>query len=199
MGARRIGFHLIKNSLTARTHDHEKIAKSFGIKTLYFKNPNDPEFVEFVKNEKIDLIINARTRFIYRKKILKAPTLGCLNIHHGILPDYRGTMCDLYALYENRPAGFTIHKMESKIDTGAIVRTKEVTYPDRNIQSSLNFSAHIKEGSRIEGLELSETVKIIKDSGNIPIEKENITTNAIYTKNPDFKTIRKMINKGMIL
>ena len=92
MGARKIGLNLIKNSILARSRDHEKLASSFGIKTLYFKNPNDPNFIEYVKEKKIDLIINARTRYIYKKKILKAPVLGCINNHHGILPDHRGTM-----------------------------------------------------------------------------------------------------------
>ena len=199
MGAKKIGYHLIKNSLVAKTFDHQKVAETYGIKTLYFENPNDQAFIDYVTTEKIDLIINARTRFIYRKKILKAPRLGCINIHHGILPDYRGTMCDLYALFENRPAGFTIHKMESKIDNGAIIRVKEVTFPSEKKPETLNFSLHIKESSRVEGFELSKIVKTVKESGSIPIERPNTTSNAVYTKNPDFKMIRKMIHKGMTL
>jgi methionyl-tRNA formyltransferase len=195
IGARKIGSCLITNSIMALNRDHQKIAKTFGITTLYFKNPNDPKFIEYVKEKKIDLIINARTRYIYRKKILNAPTLGCINIHHGILPNYRGTMCDLYALSENRPAGFSIHKMESKVDTGAIIRVKELSFKD----STLNFSHHIKESSRLEGFELSNIVKTIKNSGRIPIDCPNTTATPVYTKNPNFKQIRKMINKGIIL
>ena len=199
IGARKIGFNLIKNSIRARSRDHENIASSFGIKTLYFKNPNDPKFIEYVKENKIDMIINARTRYIYKKKILKAPSLGCINIHHGILPNHRGTMSDLYALYENRPAGFTIHKMETKIDSGDIIRVKEVTFPNLENQYSMDFSLHTKESSRVEGLEISKIIKVIIDCGRIPIDSQNTSSNATYTKNPGFILIRKMIRKGLIL
>ena len=48
MGARKIGLNLIKNSIKATTRDHEKMAFSYGVPTLYFKNPNDPKFIEYV-------------------------------------------------------------------------------------------------------------------------------------------------------
>ena len=197
MGAKRIGLTLMKNSLTAIFSDHQKIAKKFGITTTYFKNANDLDFYNFIHDNKIDLIVNARTRNIYKNKILKAPRLGCINIHHGILPDYRGTMCDLYALYEGRAAGFSIHKMEVKIDSGIILKTKEVTRP--NSPLSLNFSQHIFSSSILEGLEMSELLKNISTNEKLPIEQENKSNNIIYTKNPHFSLIKKMIKKGMIL
>ena len=199
IGAKSIGFNLFSNSLNAHIKDHQKIAQKYNIPTYYFKNPNDPKFIDFVSSNQVDLIVNARTRFIYKKKILKTPKLGCLNIHHGILPKFRGTMCDLYALYEGRPAGFSIHKMESKIDTGAIVRLKEVTIPNKNNPDSMNFSKHIEDSSWAEGIELSQLLKIIKEMKEIPIEKQNIETNPIYTKNPDRLLIRKMKRMGLKL
>ncbi len=197
LGAKRIGLTLIKNSLTAIFSDHQKLATKYGIQTTYFKNANELGFYNLVNDQKIDLIVNARTRNIYKNKILKAPPLGCINIHHGILPDYRGTMCDLYALYEGRPAGFSIHKMEVKIDSGIILKTKEVTRP--HSPSSKNFSQHIFNSSKVEGLELSRLLKTISTNKLLPIEQENKSNNIIYTKNPHFSQIRKMIKKGMIL
>ena len=199
LGAKNIGSNLVINSLKALTRDHEKVASHYQIKTYYFNNPNDQDFIKFVTDQEIDLIINARTRFIYKKKILKTPKLGCLNIHHGILPKYRGTMCDLYALIEERPAGFSIHQMESKIDTGAILRVKEVTIPSFKNPDTLNFSHHIKRSSIEEGNELSQLIKKINEKKEIPIEKENIETNPIYTKNPDRLLIRNMKRMGLKL
>lgn len=197
MGAHLTGLNLIKNSFAALFKDHEKTASKYNINTHYFKSANAPEFLDFVNNNNIDLIVNARTRDIYKKKILKAPKLGCINIHHGILPDFRGTMCDLYALYEGRPAGFSIHKMESKIDNGAIVKTKEVT--DKNSADPLNFPLHIYNSSSIEGKEMSLLLNTIKETKILPIEKENFSTNIHFTKNPHFSLIRQMKQKGMIL
>jgi len=197
IGAHYTGFNLIKNSIRAHFKDHEKIASKYSIRTHYFNSANHPDFYSFIKDNAIDLIVNARTRDIYKNKILKAPRLGCINIHHGILPVFRGTMCDLYALFEGRPAGFSIHQMESKIDNGAILKTIAVT--DAHSQEPLNFPVHIFNSSKIEGKEMSLLLKTIKESQKLPIEKDNFSSQFIYTKNPHFSLIRQMKQKGMVL
>lgn len=196
-GGRHIGYHLVKNALSALLKDRKNLAAKYSFKLHYFKGPNEEDFHQFVKERNIDLLINARTRFIYKKKILKMPKLGCLNIHHGLLPDYRGTMCDLWALYEDRPTGFTIHLMEKKIDDGAIVRRIETSKKGDKIRT--NFATLIKEGSKKEGIELAKLIKTINTSGKIPIESDNISHQPTYSKNPDFFTIRKMLQKGIEL
>lgn len=197
MGAKSIGFHLLRNSIKARFKDRNKLCSHHGIKIVEFQGPNTPEFIEYVKKNEIDLVINARTRFIYKSKALKAPKLACLNIHHGILPDNRGTMCDLWAVYEGRPTGFTIHFMEKKIDAGKIIRVKETS--SRIKETIDHYPEILLKSSQIEGKELAQLVKDINKNGEIPIHSDNHSTNAIYTKNPDFLTIRKMLQKGIRL
>ena len=197
MGAKNIGFHLLRNCLKARFNDRLPITQKYGIRITTFDGPNSQQFLDFIKNENIDLVINARTRFIYKQKVLRAPKLGCLNIHHGILPDYRGTMCDLWALYENRPTGFSIHLMEKKIDTGKIIRVKETTFRIKEVID--HYAEIIKTSSIIEGKELADLVKEINISKKIPISLDNQSTSATYTKNPDFFTVRKMLQKGIKL
>lgn len=197
MGAKHIGFHLVKNSLKSIFKDREKLAKKYNINIHYFKNPNSPDFREFVKNFKTDLIINARTRFIYKGKTLKLPKIAAINIHHGLLPDYRGTMCDLWALLEGRPTGFSIHLMDKKIDNGLIIKKVQTSTHGDSIRS--NFAKLIKESSKIEGLEIAKTILTIKKNNSIPKECENISPNPIFTKNPDYFTIRKIIQKGIVL
>jgi methionyl-tRNA formyltransferase len=197
MGAPRIGLSLMQNALVAPFKDRKKIANTYGIEMHFFDNPNSTEFLNFVATHQTDLIVNARTRFIYKSKILKLPRLAAINIHHGLLPDYRGTMCDLWALKDDRPTGFTIHVMDKKIDNGAIIKkTQTSTHGDllRN-----NFAQLIKESSRLEGIEMSNTIKIINKEGRLPIEEQNISKHPVYTKNPDFKTIRMLTQKGIKL
>lgn len=200
MGAPRIGLSLTKNTFKARFKDRKELAAQYQVPLSFFDNPNSPDFYQFVKNQGFDLIINARTRYIYKSKILKLPPLGAINIHHGLLPDYRGTMCDLWALFENRPTGFTIHVMEKKIDNGAIIRRIETSSPGSESKSlRANFANLIHESSKIEGIEMSKVVKNIKLNKKIPIERDNISTNPQYSKNPDFFTIRNMREKGIEL
>lgn len=197
MGARNIGFHLIANSFKARLKDREPIAQKYGIPIVEFSGPNTPEFISYVKSQGIDLVVNARTRFIYKSRALRAPKMGCLNIHHGLLPDYRGTMCDLWALYEGRPTGFTIHFMEKKIDNGRLIRVKETTSRIKEVID--HYPEILKASSEKEGLELADLILEINKTGTIPIGQDNISTQATYTKNPDFFTIRKMLQKGIRL
>ncbi|MBC7714321.1 MAG: hypothetical protein H7177_13335 [Rhizobacter sp.] len=197
-GARHIGFHLVKNSFKAIFNDRKKLAETYSIPVHYFQNPNSPDFLLFVKNHQTDLLVNARTRFIYKNKILKLPKLGAINIHHGLLPDFRGTMCDLWALLEDRPTGFSIHVMEKKIDNGSIIRRVQTSTME-NSQHRNNFADLIFESSKIEGVEMARTLISIKKNQSIPIEMDNISTSPAYTKNPDFFTIRKMLQKGIEL
>lgn len=197
IGARHIGYHLMKNSLKARFHDRKKIAQNYSIKIHFFKGPNHKDFHTFVASEQIDLVVNARTRFIYKNKILKIPTIAAINIHHGLLPDYRGTMCDLWALQDQRATGFTIHVMDKKIDNGAIIHKVQTSVPGDKIRN--NFARLIRHSSKIEGIEMAKTIKIINKHRTLPIEENNISANPIYTKNPDFFTIRKLLQKGIEL
>lgn len=198
MGARHIGYHLFKNSIKAFFKDRTTLAQNYNIPLHFFTNPNSPDFLEFVKNHQTDLLVNARTRFIYKSKILKQPKLGSINIHHGLLPDYRGTMCDLWALLADRPTGFSIHIMEKKIDDGAIVRLVQTTNPSE-LDKRKSFSTLIFESSKTEGIEMSKMLIEINKKQIIPIEQANISKNPSYTKNPDFKAIRNMLSKGIEL
>lgn len=201
MGARHIGFHLAKNSLFAFFGDRKKRLSSFRVPVLFFKGVNTDDFYQYVKDERIDLVVNARTRFIYKSKILKLPRFGAINIHHGLLPDYRGTMCDLWALFQQRPTGFSIHVMEKKIDNGAIIRRIVTTSPNekKDLPLRQSFARLIAKSARREGQEMAILLKEINSTQKIPILENNISPHPEYTKNPDFLTIRKMRQKGMQL
>jgi methionyl-tRNA formyltransferase len=197
IGAKHIGFHLMKNTIKALFHDRKELAKKYKIKTHYFKNPNTAEFREFVKNYDTDLLVNARTRYIYKNKTLKIPKIAAINIHHGLLPDFRGTMCDLWALKADRPTGFTIHIMDKKIDNGAIIKTVETSILGNPLRS--NFATLIKESSRIEGIEMAKIILSLNKNPTVPIQSDNVSLNPVYTKNPNFLDIRKFLQKGVEL
>jgi folate-dependent phosphoribosylglycinamide formyltransferase PurN len=201
-GAKLTGWHLIRNSFLGLFKKQKIIAFNYGINLHYFKNPNSKEFIKFASDFETDLLINARTRYIYKNKILKIPKIGALNIHHGLLPEYRGVMCDLWAMNDKRPTGFTIHKMDKKIDNGDIVR--RIVTGNNTANNSLNelqrnFSNLIYESSKIEGKEVAKLIKTIKNTRTIPIEIKNTSSKAIYSKNPTFSELRLMIKKGLQL
>jgi methionyl-tRNA formyltransferase len=200
-GATQTGFCLLKNCMNLPRTRKEQLLFKYNKKPHFFINPNHQDFIEFVKSEKFDLIVNARTRFIYKKNILLTPRLGCINIHHGLLPEYRGTMCDLWALFENRPTGFTIHKMEKKIDDGFILEKIETTSNVNGFDQQLrrSFLSLIFKSSIIEGKTLAKLLKDINNSSQLPKKIENNISKPIYSKNPTFLMIRKIKELGIQL
>ena len=93
---------------------------------LFVKNHNDDETVKIVEKREIDLLINFGTPRILKGPIIKSPSIGILNCHPGILPNYRGCTCVEWALYNNDPVGNTCHLMTEEIDSGPIIYKNQI-------------------------------------------------------------------------
>jgi methionyl-tRNA formyltransferase len=86
---------------------------------------DDPAFVRAMRERGFDLFIHAGAG-ILRKPLLAVPRLGTLNTHMGLLPRYRGMNVAEWAALEGEPVGVTVHLLDSGIDTGPIIATREV-------------------------------------------------------------------------
>ncbi|PIP96317.1 MAG: hypothetical protein COW00_16180 [Bdellovibrio sp. CG12_big_fil_rev_8_21_14_0_65_39_13] len=193
IGAKMITKHLVQNLLSIPKAQNEKLFLKNGRWVKSFESMNDPEAIQFIKDQQIDLVINARTRCIYKNEILKAPKWGCLNIHHGLLPEYRGTLCDLYALTEQRDAGFSIHHMTSKIDAGVVYKRVSVS------RDMKDYPLYLDMAAKKEGEVLSQLIAEIKKHGQLPEGQSNHCAKPLYTKNPTRSQIKKFLNQGFIL
>ncbi|MEQ8791564.1 MAG: formyltransferase family protein [Pirellulaceae bacterium] len=69
-----------------------------------------------------DLIVSAYYPHIIPPSILGVPRLGCINIHPGILPDYRGRFpTPWYILNGESHFGIAIHHLTNGVDTGDVL------------------------------------------------------------------------------
>ncbi|MBP7845564.1 MAG: hypothetical protein KA116_12220 [Proteobacteria bacterium] len=193
--ARGIGINLVKNYFRSFFDSRRKLFKSFAKKVVDLNTMNSSEALQLVSDEKIDLLINARTRDIYKTPILKAPTLGCINIHHGLLPDQRGVFCDLWAISQARDAGFSIHKMSEKLDDGEILKVKTVS----TAGSTKSFKNYLNLGPKLEGEELFNLLNEIKSSAKISGIKNIRTPNTKYFKNPKISDLKRLKSEGFSL
>lgn len=186
----RMGFQLLTNFFNDLLHikkqTYEKAAKSFFV----VQDLNSEEALDILRREKIDLILNARTRTIFKKNLLATPRLGCINIHHGLLPDQRGLMCDFWAHLEKTPSGFSIHQMTSKLDAGTILKVVEVP------TAKTDYLASIYEGSKKELTAAKETLDEIAQSGAIQGHENILTETTLYRKNPTLWDFFKLKFKG---
>ena len=155
---------------------------------------NSPAMCDWVRELYIDLIVNLRTRCIYKKPILEEPRLGCINVHHGLLPEHRGTLCDLFALSENRPAGFTIHQMNERVDAGCILAKQTVSKPGEK-----NYLAYLARTGQAEGQALARLIHQIAELDALPDSEANSCQNPVVTRTPGSGELRDLRRRGMIL
>lgn len=194
MGCRGIAKNLLKNSARAIFSDPFKEFEKRGIAVHFTDNINSPETVAWVKSLQLDLLLNVRTRNIFKKEILSAPRWGCINIHHGILPDNRGTMSDLWALYEGRPVGYSIHWMNEKIDDGALIKVRSLTEISNKNYAELPYLSSLEEAK-----DLSYVLKELKVSNGKLEGQANRALHVRHTKNPTPRQLREMRESGIQL
>lgn len=189
--APRLGSVLLHNWMFPRTKARRFRYRRHGKFVYLVKDINSEETKKILRKEKIDLILNARTRSIYAKELLELPPLGCYNIHQGILPYQRGVFCDFWAHYDQTGAGFSIHKMTSKIDDGDIIISYKVNSSMKNYIEYLMVSARQERKVCVEFLNQLEKEKAI-----VPLH--HIKTFAIqYRKNPGIKDFYALQSRGI--
>ena len=191
IGAPRIGFHLFKNCLAAAKNERKKFTKSQNKLYRSYRTINQREALDFIKENEIDIVINARTRCIYKKEVLQVPKIGCVNIHHGLLPAQRGTMCDLWALSENQTSGFTVHLMNENIDDGEILKCVEVPHDK-------NYPAYLKS---VSSCELNAMIELLDEINTFGLQTRKNLPNCVVKnrKNPTKIEIGEIRNKGIRL
>jgi methionyl-tRNA formyltransferase len=189
--APRFGFQLLKNNLFPRTEEKVKAYRGEGKDVFFTSDINTPETLSYLRSLKPDLIVNARSRCFYREEVLALPRLGCINIHHGLLPFQRGVMCDFWAHMYGKPFGFTVHQMTKRIDDGPILRVVTVNLPPKS------YTQSIFEGSKREALVLAEVLQDI-DHKQALIGIPNLKTpETKYWKNPKLRDFYRLRLKGI--
>jgi methionyl-tRNA formyltransferase len=189
--APRLGAVLLHNWLFPRTKVRQYRYARFGKFVYIVNNINSKEAIAILLREKIDMILNARNSNSFSKEILELPTLGCYNIHNGILPYQRGQFCDFWAHYDQVGTGFSIHKMASKIDDSDIVIAHKVNSALNDYIEFLIVSAKQERKVCVEFLNQFE-----KEQSVIPLR--HIKTFAAQTrKGPKLKDFYAVQSKGI--
>lgn len=97
---------------------------------------------EFIRENRIDYVIC----FGYGKVLDKGirQEVPCINIHGGLLPYNRGANPNLWAWMDGTPQGVSIHFIDDGIDTGDIIKQKEITF-ESNTTLQLSAERILKE------------------------------------------------------
>ncbi len=142
-----------------RAYSIEYFCRSHGVRILPHRNVNHPRFVEFVIENKIDLIISVAAAQIFKSDILKAPRYGCINIHNAPLPDYRGMMPSFWQMFHGeKQTVATVHEMVEEIDKGRIIFQART-----EITKGMTLDALIRKTRKVNAWALIRVLRMFKE------------------------------------
>jgi methionyl-tRNA formyltransferase len=98
------------------------ICRGYGVAVRVETDVNHPAFIERVRASGIDLIVSVAAPQIFGPILLETPPHGCINIHNGRLPDYRGMLPNFWQMLNGEPhSTTTIHTMVRRLDAGSVL------------------------------------------------------------------------------
>ena len=132
--------------------------------------------IDYLKNEKPDIIVTAAFGQILSRELLSIPKIGVLNVHGSILPKYRGASPIQSAIINgDKETGITIMRTVYELDAGDILLQKKVKIEDFDTSSTMFEKLAVWGGECIV-----EAVDKIQ-SGNYAFVPQN-NNEATYTK-----------------
>lgn len=112
----------ISYPLTGRYHSVKSLAVAHDIPLRTVPDINDRSFVTSMRDQDPDLFLSVACGQKMGEGLLDVPTMGAVNIHGSLLPDYRGLSTAFWVLFHGETeSGVTAHFMDSTLDTGPII------------------------------------------------------------------------------
>jgi methionyl-tRNA formyltransferase len=122
-GLFRQGLRVIDARLRGRSI--ESLAVSTGVPVVPARSVNQPGYIAQVRAIAPDVIVSVAAPEVFKPEILGVPRLGCINIHSGRLPTYRGMMPTFWQMLRGeRAVTMTVHRMAEKLDAGDVLATQ---------------------------------------------------------------------------
>ena len=118
-----------------------ELASSNNIELIRHNRVNSSEEISTAIEDVIpDLLVVSSYRIIIPDNILKIARLGAINLHMAPLPKYRGAHPENWALINGEDwMGYTVHYLDSGIDTGDIIAQDRVRILPEDDILSLTF------------------------------------------------------------
>ncbi len=107
-----------------RAPEAKRCAQAASIEVLQPTRVRDGELSRWLSESRIDLVVVAAYGRILGEDVLRAPRLGCVNVHASLLPRWRGASPIQRAIAAgDAETGVTLMQMDAGMDTGATLAT----------------------------------------------------------------------------
>jgi methionyl-tRNA formyltransferase len=132
-----------------RRRSIESLARRSAIQLLPTDSVNDPEYVRRVRELAPDVIVSVAAPEIFGAELLDSAAIGCVNIHSGRLPKYRGMMPVFWQMLNSEShVTVTVHEMAAQLDAGAVLGTVDLAILPSDCLSRLMIEGK-REGARL--------------------------------------------------
>jgi len=113
-----------------------------GVPFWSVENHNNQETLDIVRTQGIEALVNAGTPRVLKKPLFDALSLGVINCHPGLLPEFRGCTCVEWAIYLDEPVGNTVHLMVEGIDAGPILLREALSFKKTDSYSDVRVKVY---------------------------------------------------------
>ncbi len=145
----------------------KKYAASVGLPILQPERLKSDEFIEQMRALKPDLDVVVAFKML-PQVIWSMPTHGTFNLHTSLLPDYRGAAPINWAVINgDKVSGVTTFMLDSKIDTGDIIESREVEITPTDTAGTLHDKLMAVGAQLVE-----DSIKMIEE-GSLVLKPQN--------------------------
>lgn len=108
------------------SNSFSNLCKVNKVKYYSTSSPNSKEFIKWVKEEQIDILV-IMVGHILKKEIIATVKIGIINKHAGLLPSNKGVFPYIWAKLKDETQGISFHIVDEKIDNGKLLYQEKVT------------------------------------------------------------------------
>jgi peptidoglycan/xylan/chitin deacetylase (PgdA/CDA1 family) len=178
---------LLHRAFPERFFSVNELGDKFGFAVHPAGSLNGPIAIELLSASRADVGVVLGTR-ILRPTTFSIPRMGCINLHKGKVPEYRGMPPGFWEVFDGATtAGVTVHFLDSGLDTGDVLETREISILPTDTPDTLLEKLH-REGT----LALCEAISKLQGGSAIPHRQSG--TNRARSK-PSHKEILALRNR----
>jgi methionyl-tRNA formyltransferase len=180
-----LGLRFVRAGLSGRSV--HRLARRYGLRTFAPCSVNHSDHLALARELAPDLIVSVAAPEVFSPALLAVPRLGCINIHSGRLPAYRGMLPSFWQMLRGEPAAtVTVHWMAPKVDMGDIIATEQ--YPILSHDSLDRLVRETKRGGARLMLRTLEAIRL----GAAARSAQNITDSGYFSfpKSSDARAFR---------
>ena len=166
----------------------ESLAGCAGVPVVRARSVNQPAYIAQVRAIAPDVIVSVAAPEIFKPELLGVPRCGCINVHSGRLPSYRGMMPTFWQMLRGEPAvTITVHRMTEWLDAGDVLATR--TFAIKTFDSL----DRVIKATKCEGARLVARVLLDMQANRTQPKPLDMTRGAYFSfpKREDVRVFRK--------